>query len=168
MAERKQSCSQAVYVQSCWILEDKHSICIPCAIYGDLWCRYRFWLSFLVSMNYFATWGRVATWTEMTLEACVWGLSDNSTLRCYVIMCWCLVARVFKMFLKILYVLYHPFEKMMFSSNLMVDRWTRSPKHCQFWVAFKIVVLGSEFKVWKHCFSLHILHGFLCGRWRQH
>lgn len=40
-----------------------------------------FWLSVFVSMKSLAICVSVATWTEVTLEACVWGLKNNGALR---------------------------------------------------------------------------------------
>lgn len=98
---------------------NKHSVCILCALYGDLWCTV-FWLS--VFMKSLATWGSVATWTEVTLEACVWGLKNNGTLTWHAIMCWCLVARVFKTFLKVCVSCITLLKKRCFPSNLMLHR----------------------------------------------
>lgn len=42
---------------------------------------YMFWLSVFVSTKSLATCGSVATWTGLTLEACMYGLKNDGALR---------------------------------------------------------------------------------------
>ena len=104
----------------CWkssgvACRNKHSISILpfMEIFGAL---YMTWLSVFVTMKSFSAWGSLTTWTEMTLEACVSGLKNVGALTWYAIMCWCLVARVFKTFLKLWVSC--PFEKAVFPLKL--------------------------------------------------